>query len=173
MIAATQGAIQNVQLAQAATERDAALASFNCFITAIQQISQVSLQKRYLQCDLGNTEAVPFQKSTLARVEQSYFQAVDQYSGVLPPTIVTQVQAIGLQALSLSLDPYQNSTRNAINAAILSNVAETSGLTATLARSLASCLNTMLDLDDTNTCDPEVNVNIVQGENNLYLLRFS
>lgn len=163
IISQTQGAIQNVQLAQAATERDAAQASFKCLINAIQVISTVPLSERYLQCDFGNTATTSFADSTLARVEQSYIQATNQYSGFLPPNIVKNVQSIGMQALSLSLDPYQNSTRQVINDAILSSVAATSGETATLALSLQKCLNAMLDLSTETTCDPERNLAIVQG----------
>jgi len=168
IISQTQGAIQNVQLTQAATLRDAAIRSFDCFTSAISMISTIALQDRYLQCNLGNTSGTSFSQSALQKVEESYIAATNQYSGYLPPNIVSNVQSIGLQALGLSLDPYSSTTRNAINDAILSNVASTSGETASLAISLTKCLNTLLDADQTTNCDPETNAAVVSAKFNIY-----
>lgn len=168
LISQTQGAIQNVQLTQAAILRDASISSFDCFVSAISMISTVALADRYLQCDYGNTATTTFANSTLNKVEQSYIAATNQYSGYLPPNIVSDVQSIGLQALSVSLDPYQNATRNAINDAILSSVATTSGETASLAISLVRCLNTLLDLNQDTNCNPETDASIVKSQFNIY-----
>lgn len=66
---------------------------------------------------------------------------VDQYSGVLPATLVTNIQAIGKTALSLNLGAYDSAVRDTINDAILSNVAMTGGTTATVVGDMISALS--------------------------------
>lgn len=113
---------------------------------------------------------------------------VNQYSGVLPPNLVTNIQAIGKTALSLNLGAYDSGVRDAINSAILSNVAATGGGTVKIVYDMigeqafnreiaalcsyfllldAACINTIYDDNPSNDCNPNKNVShaVLHGRN--------
>ena len=83
-----------------------------------------------------------------------------RYAGALPPALAADVQKIGVATLSLNIGAYDNSTRTAINDAILSAVAATSGESATIVGSLLDCLNTIYDDVPTEQCNPNADVSL-------------
>lgn len=83
-----------------------------------------------------------------------------RYAGALPPSLAADVQKIGVATLTLNIGPYDNSTRTAINDAILSAVAATSGESATIVGNLLDCLNTIYDDVPTEECNPNADVSL-------------
>lgn len=61
-------------------------------------------------------------QSALGDIEEAYQSRVNQYVGVLPPTLASQVQRIGMEALSLNIGSYDYTVRDSINTAIESCV---------------------------------------------------
>lgn len=78
--------------------------------------------------------------------------------------------------MTLNIGPYDNSTRTAINDAILSAVAATSGESATIVGSLLDCLNTIYDDIPTEQCNPNADPDVLQHNANIvrnYLAQFA
>ena len=57
-------------------------------------------------------------QSALADIEEAYQARINQFAGVLPPNLVTNIQQIGLATLTTNIGPYEKATRDRINTAI-------------------------------------------------------
>ena len=143
LIAAATASINSVVKTVSALDQDATNKAFDCFLQAIQVrvscchglwkligfveqvISSVPLAQREALCNTGNGNGVD--GTALKDLQTAYISRVNQYASGLPPLVARDIQAIGIEAMSLKVGSYDEALRKEINTAINSQVSITAG----------------------------------------------